>query len=525
VSTKSEPLWERFLAHCARARAKPTFDAEERDRKIKIAAQLRDAFAMTRDRGPWPDAVKAAFQEGLLIDLTVPSHRDWFKAWTAADPESLARALAGFLDRDANAQERLDSFARAATEADSGGATEAPHGAVLALGSLFNFAVEPDSLPLVRPWHFAELEQILGFERTAESMSVAAYPEHLGFARQVRARLEQSGLPVRDMIDVQSLIFIAALESSFWTGDRFHPIGVAPSHDQRPGSDGATPASYLSVCAIYRNEAPYLREWIEFHRLVGVERFFLYDNNSTDDHLRELAPYFADGVVTLHDWKVSPPVQRDTYSHCLAEHGGESRWIAFIDIDEFLFSPTQRPLPEMLTEYEAWPGVGVNWACFGSSGHRTKPAGLVTESYLMMVDAPANRFIKSIVDPARVSVCASAHHFIYDSVATVDENHYPIIGLRSKSSSFSKLRINHYVTKSEAEAQQKVGRGEGWEHSQRWRASKLEDAYPQHTDRAIMAYVPALKQVLQRTRGSVAAEGGAGDTHDFRGASEASEFP
>ena len=39
--------------------------------------------------------------------------------------------------------------------------------------------------------------------------------------------------------------------------------------------------AYLSVCAIYRNEAPYLAEWIEFHRLVGAERFFLYDNGST----------------------------------------------------------------------------------------------------------------------------------------------------------------------------------------------------------------------------------------------------
>ena len=39
---------------------------------------------------------------------------------------------------------------------------------------------------------------------------------------------------------------------------------------------------YLAICAVYRNEAPYLREWIEFHRLVGVERFFLYNNRSTD---------------------------------------------------------------------------------------------------------------------------------------------------------------------------------------------------------------------------------------------------
>jgi hypothetical protein len=35
---------------------------------------------------------------------------------------------------------------------------------------------------------------------------------------------------------------------------------------------------YLSICAIFRHEAPYLREWIEFHKLIGAERFFLYDN-------------------------------------------------------------------------------------------------------------------------------------------------------------------------------------------------------------------------------------------------------
>ena len=40
--------------------------------------------------------------------------------------------------------------------------------------------------------------------------------------------------------------------------------------------------AYLAICTIYRDNAPYFREWIEFHRLVGVERFFLYNNRSDD---------------------------------------------------------------------------------------------------------------------------------------------------------------------------------------------------------------------------------------------------
>jgi hypothetical protein len=49
--------------------------------------------------------------------------------------------------------------------------------------------------------------------------------------------------------------------------------------------------AYLSASTIYRDAASYLAEWIEFHRLMGVERFFLYDNGSTDGHRDVLAPY------------------------------------------------------------------------------------------------------------------------------------------------------------------------------------------------------------------------------------------
>src|SRR5690242_10611520 len=96
---------------------------------------------------------------------------------------------------------------------------------------------------------------------------------------------------------------------------------------------------YLAACAIffYGNEAPHLREWIEFHRLVGVERFLLYDNGGTDEHLEMLAPYLEDEIVVIHDWPSRQSPQQPAYDDCLARHGPESRWIAFIDVDEFLF--------------------------------------------------------------------------------------------------------------------------------------------------------------------------------------------
>src|SRR4051794_892070 len=129
--------------------------------------------------------------------------------------------------------------------------------------------------------------------------------------------------------------------------------------------------NYLAACAMYLNEGPFLEEWIEFHRLVGVEKFFLYNHMSTDDHREVLAPYIEDGTVVMKDWP-DEPGQASAYLDCLNEHREVARWIAFIDLDEFLFSPTLAPLPEVLPDYEEWPGVSINWATFGPSGHETK---------------------------------------------------------------------------------------------------------------------------------------------------------
>ena len=42
---------------------------------------------------------------------------------------------------------------------------------------------------------------------------------------------------------------------------------------------------YLSILAIFKNEAMNLKEWIEHYILNGVEHFYLINNGSTDNFL------------------------------------------------------------------------------------------------------------------------------------------------------------------------------------------------------------------------------------------------
>lgn len=57
---------------------------------------------------------------------------------------------------------------------------------------------------------------------------------------------------------------------------------------------------YLSIVCMALNEGPYIKEWIEYHKLVGVERFYFYDNGSNDNTREILEPYIRGGGGSIY---------------------------------------------------------------------------------------------------------------------------------------------------------------------------------------------------------------------------------
>ena len=135
----------------------------------------------------------------------------------------------------------------------------------------------------------------------------------------------------------------------------------------------------LSVAAIFKDEARFLGEWLHFHSGVGVDHFFLYDDDSSDDFHAVLDPWIAAGKVTLINGRGRNQVS--AYNDCIDRFAGMSRWIAFIDLDEFLFSPKSRDLKQALSRYRDLPAIFVHWVLYGSSGHVSRPSGYVIDSY------------------------------------------------------------------------------------------------------------------------------------------------
>lgn len=231
---------------------------------------------------------------------------------------------------------------------------------------------------------------------------------------------------------------------------------------------------YLSVCCIVKDENDYLEEWIDYHQKTGVQHFFIYDNGSKIP-VRSVPAIQQNNAITV----IEMPGKNQhvkAYQHCLNKFGRLSRWIAFIDVDEFIVPKTENlNLPEFLQKYENYGGLGISWLIFGSNGHTQKPAGRQIENFTKRSDIGflPNRHIKSIVQPAHVSSAFKSHCFKYNTgFYCVNEHFTPIEGATADVS-VDTIQLNHYYCRSLEEYHQKVERG----ISDTKRKRKLEEFY------------------------------------------------
>ena len=172
-----------------------------------------------------------------------------------------------------------------------------------------------------------------------------------------------------------------------------------------------TPSKYyLAVCAIAKNEGAYFQEWIEWHKNLGVEKFYIYDNESSDNTLDVLAPYIESELVEYTFW-AGKKQQLAAYDDCLEKHRLDARWIAFIDLDEFVIPTKDGTISDFLKRFETFSAIEINWLIYGSGGAKEKETGTVMERFKHHAQPNhiLNRHVKSIVNPRRVFCLIGCH--------------------------------------------------------------------------------------------------------------------
>ena len=284
---------------------------------------------------------------------------------------------------------------------------------------------------------------------------------------------------------VYDLIYHTDIKGRFY---RFCAGRKMWSQEKRRIKDNYKYPYQLAIVAIMKNEGPYLREWIEYHKLVGVEKFYLYNNDSTDDTIQILEPYVKSGMVDLIDFP-GEKKQIPAYDNCIERHKMDCRWLAIIDLDEFIVPDgCGNNIMDLLNGLSASVSqIWIRWVMYGSNGHKAMPKGLVTESYTMRARKQTWHY-KSIVNPRLVFSTGC---------------HQQVVAKRTKQLPTRLVRVNHYFCKSWEEYSKRAGRGDafnGKEKAQKRYTREFFEARDTNEveDRIMDKYLAQLRKNLRK---------------------------
>jgi hypothetical protein len=148
----------------------------------------------------------------------------------------------------------------------------------------------------------------------------------------------------------------------------------------------------ISIISQFRDEAKYLKEWIEFHLLVGVDNFYLTNHLSVDNYLEVLQPYIDKGIVKITDLLKDANVGENSFKNeqVLLNHSmpiikkhineSDSDWFIYLNVDEFLYPTKENNLKDIIIKFDSNVGqIGVNWRLMGNSNYRLKDGELIIE--------------------------------------------------------------------------------------------------------------------------------------------------
>lgn len=203
------------------------------------------------------------------------------------------------------------------------------------------------------------------------------------------------------------------------------------------------------ICAIALNEDLYLDEWITYHIALGFAHIYLYDNtpNTFSPFVIHLMNKYPKHVSIFH--APGHAMQYPAYNHFLANEASKKhKWVAFIDIDEFVILHKHKNITEFLKDHCASGAVCINWYIFGTSNQQAYSSQPLVKR-MRYREEKVNQHVKCILCIQDVAFIYNAHFAILkNGTITRDTNGKDIRGPFNPDGPTDVAQINHYYYKS-----------------------------------------------------------------------------
>jgi hypothetical protein len=217
----------------------------------------------------------------------------------------------------------------------------------------------------------------------------------------------------------------------------------------------------LCIVSIFKNEELYLEEWIIYHINQGIDHLYLYCNDQNLEKYKYLDKYT--NYITLIDWTIKKndgidTVQKQAYYHCITNYNNEYKYLALLDIDEFIVPlDKNKKVVDVVNALNNFSELKIPRFNYGNNGHIVKPDGNVMDNYTMRETICSS--FKSIANSEYINTNSKfywVHQFplvsggkVYNSYFNYD-NGGPS-GCNKDSINEIGLIVRHYYTKSKEE--------------------------------------------------------------------------
>lgn len=245
----------------------------------------------------------------------------------------------------------------------------------------------------------------------------------------------------------------------------------------------------IAICAVFKDENIYVKEWIDYHLAIGFDYILMYDNESKIPLSVTAKDYIEQGKVGVRESKGQKQNRQAKCCNLSLEELRDYAWVAHIDIDEFIvLLEKSQNIKDYLQEYINCSSIGLNWLLFGSNGHIKTQASVINSYTQSLPSHSANKHIKSIYQPKYILRSGAPHYVIpKGNSILVAEGKQVNVKLKPCDGPFCqppvldyKMRINHYVTRSRQDFELKQKRGSGNMKNRKytedfWESNQIED--------------------------------------------------
>jgi hypothetical protein len=218
------------------------------------------------------------------------------------------------------------------------------------------------------------------------------------------------------------------------------PVFSVPLLLERWRADAAPRRWRVSMWTMLVNQETLVVPWIEYHLMLGVQHFYVYDNGCEDETLPRLAPYVERGLVTIVDWRIGLRYQHwgsfswlysqmAAMNHFLVRFGAASEWIGMFDVDEFVhFVADDEPksvyddlLGVVMANDSLCAGIALRCRFFGGQRRVALPEDFLPRMMqLAEPDVEAHGYEKLFVQPTRIQWRVNIHGLVRERLCTAD---------------------------------------------------------------------------------------------------------